>query len=68
VLRSEPGFSGEGPWMDAALLADAGVDTVVFGPAGQGAHAAEEWVDLASLECVAQVLAEAAIQYCGRAW
>jgi acetylornithine deacetylase len=37
-------------WTDAALLAEAGIPTVLFGPAGDGAHAVEEWVDLASLE------------------
>ena len=37
-------------WTDAALLAAAGIPTVVYGPSGAGAHAREEWVDLASLE------------------
>ena len=37
-------------WTDAALLAEAGIPTVLYGPAGEGAHAAREWVDLASLE------------------
>jgi len=37
---------GDTPWMDSAILAAAGVETVVCGPAGAGAHAAEEWVDL----------------------
>ena len=40
-------------WADSALLSSAGIPTVVFGPAGEGAHAVEEWVDLASVErCV----------------
>jgi acetylornithine deacetylase len=47
---------GEGPWMDSALLAGAGVDTVVVGPAGGGAHALEEWVDAASLVSLAELL------------
>ncbi|HJG80546.1 MAG TPA: M20/M25/M40 family metallo-hydrolase, partial [Brevibacterium senegalense] len=41
---------GEQFWTDCALLADEGIDAVLFGPAGAGAHAAEEWVDLDSLE------------------
>jgi acetylornithine deacetylase len=41
---------GEQFWTDCALLADQGIDAVLFGPAGAGAHAAEEWVDLDSLE------------------
>src|SRR5581483_4023184 len=37
-------------WTDAALLGAAGIPTVLFGPAGEGAHAEVEWVDLPSLE------------------
>jgi acetylornithine deacetylase len=44
------GLHGIAFWTDAALLAGAGIPTVVYGPAGDGAHADEEWVDLASLE------------------
>ena len=50
--------------MDAALLADAGIETVVIGPAGAGAHAAKEWVDLASVESVAAILARTAGTFC----
>jgi acetylornithine deacetylase len=38
---------------------------VVIGPAGAGAHASEEWVDLDSVARLAEVLAEAARGYCG---
>lgn len=41
---------GELFWTDCALLAAEGIDAVLFGPAGEGAHAASEWVDLDSLE------------------
>jgi acetylornithine deacetylase len=58
-------FIGDTPWMDAALLAGAGIETVVIGPAGGGAHAAVEWVELESVVQVAGILAEAAIDYCG---
>jgi acetylornithine deacetylase len=64
VLGSEPEFVGETPWMDSALLAAAGADTVVMGPHGEGAHAAVEWVDLASVHALAKVLAQTAIEYC----
>ena len=37
-------------WADSALLADAGIPTVVFGPRSRGIHGIDEWVDLASLE------------------
>ena len=64
VLGRQPAFVGQTPWMDAALLAAAGSETVVMGAAGAGAHANEEWVDLASVHQLAQCLAEAAVRYC----
>ena len=36
-------------WADSALLADAGIPTVVFGPRVGGIHGVDEWIDLASL-------------------
>ena len=51
-------------WMDAALLAGAGVETAVIGPVGAGAHAAVEWVDLESLGRLAAILARAAVRVC----
>ncbi len=50
-------------WTDAALLAAAGVDAVVMGPAGGGLHSAVEWVDLASLEELAAILVATALRY-----
>ena len=65
ALGREPERIGVGYWMDAALLAAAGIETAVFGPAGAGAHAVEEWVDLESVERTAETLLRAAIGYCG---
>jgi acetylornithine deacetylase len=64
VLGAPPKIIGEPYWMDAALLADAGIETVVIGPIGAGAHAATEWVDLASVESVAAILAQSASRFC----
>lgn len=64
VLKRQPAIVGQMPWMDSALLASAGVETVVFGPSGDGAHAHEEWVDLESVVQLAEILAETAISYC----
>jgi acetylornithine deacetylase len=52
-------------WTDAALIAAAGIPTVVYGPAGEGAHAAVEWVDVASLERVRDVVLQTAVAWCG---
>ena len=49
VLGDAPKYVGENPWMDSALLADAGVEAVVMGPSGGGAHSDVEWVELASV-------------------
>ena len=57
---------GDTPWMDAALLQAAGVETVVCGAAGAGAHADVEWVDVESVIHLAEVLAETAVDYCNR--
>jgi acetylornithine deacetylase len=51
-------------WTDAALVAAAGIPTVLFGPAGEGAHAAVEWVDVASLERCRAVYAAVAAAVC----
>jgi len=64
VLGRTPRMVGDTPWMDSALLAAAGVETVVFGPAGAGAHAAVEWVDVESVLQTADVLAATARHYC----
>lgn len=64
-LGRPPALIGKPFWMDSALLADAGVETVVVGPVGGGAHTTEEWVDLPSLERLAAILADAAMDYCG---
>jgi acetylornithine deacetylase len=65
VLGARPALIGDTPWMDAALLAEAGIETVVMGPTGGGEHSAEEWVDLDSVFTMAEILGEAAIEYCG---
>jgi acetylornithine deacetylase len=48
VSGQEPAVVGWGGWMDSAILAAAGIPTVILGPHGDGAHADVEWVDLQS--------------------
>ncbi len=65
AVRGRPArLIGDSPWFDAALLGQAGIPTVMFGPAGAGAHAAEEWVDLSSVVTCAEVLADVALRFC----
>ena len=50
---------------DARYFADDGIPAVYFGPAGGGMHAPDEWVDLASVHRVAQVLARTLVAWSG---
>jgi acetylornithine deacetylase len=65
VLGRSAAHVGDTPWMDAALLQAAGVETVVCGATGAGAHSDCEWVELESVFQLAAILAEAAVEYCG---
>lgn len=51
-------------WTDAALLSQAGIPSVLFGPSGSGAHADEEWVDLASVRTCSEIIQAAARDFC----
>ena len=63
VVGAEPG--GVSYWADSAFIAAAGIPTVLFGPAGTGAHAAEEWVSIGSTETVTRALIEIAARFSG---
>jgi acetylornithine deacetylase len=65
ILGKRPEHIGDTPWMDSALTSAAGIETVVFGPHGTGAHAAEEWVDVESVIQTAEVLVATAATWCG---
>jgi len=63
-LGESPAHVGATFWTDAALLAAAGMDVLLLGPVGHGLHAAEEWVDLASVLDLAHVLADTCVRFC----
>lgn len=65
VLHRPSPISGVPFWTDAAVLAAAGIPSVLFGPAGSGAHAVEEWVDLQSVKTCAEIYLETAMRFCG---
>jgi acetylornithine deacetylase len=50
--------TGMSYWTDAAVLAGAGIPTVVFGPRGGGLHGTSEYVELASVETCEMVLTD----------
>ena len=65
VLGTPPPIARAGYWTDAAFIAAAGIPTIVFGPSGEGAHAAEEWVSVSATDAVAEILIEVAKRVCG---
>jgi acetylornithine deacetylase len=64
VLGASPAIEGLSFWADSAFTAAAGIPTVLFGPAGEGAHADDEWVSARSLIACAEVLTAAARAFC----
>lgn len=64
VLGQAPELIGQTFWMDSAFLAAAGIPTAVFGPCGAGAHATEEWVDLASVAQCREILTATIRDFC----
>ena len=65
VTGSPAPLVGAPYWTDAALVAAAGIPTVLYGPRGGGIHQTGEWVELDSVETVRQVLVRTAVGICG---
>ena len=65
TLGERPEVVGVPYWTDAALFGAAGIPTVVFGPRGEGAHAATEWVELEDVERTAEIILRVAEELCG---
>jgi acetylornithine deacetylase/succinyl-diaminopimelate desuccinylase-like protein len=63
VTQREPTFSGMFAWLDSAILGRAGIPTVIYGPSGDGMHAAVEYVDLESVFRCAEVIATATVDW-----
>jgi acetylornithine deacetylase len=55
---SEP--TGMSFWTDAAILAGAGIPSVLFGPGGAGLHSREEYVNVEDVLVCRDVLVETA--------
>jgi acetylornithine deacetylase len=51
-------------WTDAAILASAGIPTVIFGPGGAGLHSTEEFVSVDDVLACRDILAELARLFC----
>ena len=58
-------IAGMSAWTDAALLNDAGVPAICFGPGDIAqAHAAEEWIDIGEIERATAVLEALIARWC----
>lgn len=51
-------------WTDAAVLAGAGIPSVLFGPGGAGLHSTEEYVNVADVLACRDTLARFAAEWC----
>lgn len=66
VLGRKPKIAGAGPWNDAWMMVTRDIPTVAgFGPDGENAHAADEYVTLQSLKAVTKIYARTVIEYLG---
>lgn len=64
VLNIDPIVQVSGPANESYLLNGYGIPTCTYGPDGAGAHAANEYVEIASIFDVAQVYAQTALKLC----
>jgi acetylornithine deacetylase len=64
IRHQPPKYEGMWGWLDSAILAQAGIPTVIFGPSGDGAHAAVEYADVDSVVTTADVLVRSIMDFC----
>lgn len=63
--RGSAGTEGMSAWTDAAILNDAGIPAICFGPGDITlAHSDEEWIETAEIERAADTLTELALRWC----
>lgn len=65
VTGAKPVQRGILAWLDSAFLEGAGIDTAIFGPGGEGAHAAVEYVFLDDVITCSEVLAHTSANWVG---
>jgi acetylornithine deacetylase/succinyl-diaminopimelate desuccinylase family protein len=63
VLARAGRLGAQSYWTDAALLSEAGIPSVLFGPGGKGLHSAEEYVLIEQVALCAEVLVECAREF-----
>lgn len=64
VFKKDPKYTGLSFWTDSAILREAGIPTVIFGPGGEGLHASTEYVDFNSVITTTKILIKTIIDFC----
>jgi acetylornithine deacetylase len=59
-----PAIVGASFWTDAAILAHAGIPSVLFGPGGAGLHSDEEYVELEDVRVCRETLVDLVRNFC----
>ena len=62
IINRKP-YKGMSYWADSALAAGADIPSILFGPAGHGAHAIDEWVSKSSMEFCFESLKDLILSY-----
>jgi len=65
AIKLTPAFIGGSGWLDTQIIWGKGIPAVAYGPAGDGAHAAVEWVDLDTVMDAAKVQELVLRRFCG---
>jgi acetylornithine deacetylase len=65
AIKLTPAFTGGSGWLDTQIIWGKGIPAVAYGPAGDGAHAAVEWVDLDTVMEAAKVQELVLRRFCG---
>jgi len=66
VTRRPQTFGGMSFWTDAAVMGEAGIPSVLYGPGGAGLHSIEEYVVVQDVLTCRDVLVDLARAWCGR--
>ena len=63
-MGGAPTIRGETYWTDVALLGEAGISGVVWGPRGYGLHSKKEWVEIDSVRQLAEAFIAIEAEFC----
>lgn len=64
TMGETPEIRGETYWTDMALLGEAGIPGLIWGPKGYGLHAKTEWVEVESVRQLAKAFVAVEADFC----